>query len=425
MIRRIGLALALVLTATVGARAQTNDDLSPEQRRALEALALADARSAMLQRVAALPLTPGSTVRDAMSRSVDLDRALRLWVRRLPRVGKTRIYSDGVAEANVQADAAELHNELERLLEAVPGLSVETGLTTAIVQSAARSWQSQWATGRAVSEEPFAEHRPVGWENVTNEGMDLARRAAMADAHEALLRNAARLPVTNALRLEEFLATDDAVRAAARTALERTAVVSVEYAADQVAVATAELSIQELHRILTRVHQEHYRGTDFAPADFRQMVLLAKRDELTATGLAAPPERTIIRARPAPLELNAPAWATETRTARGQFFPTERVVPEMSARLQAAYLDALDHLHETIMALVIQRDVTVAEFIGYHQELKPDITLFLTSAHIAAPPRELLDDGVEVTVELPLRRFWEILRRKMRLVEAEPGQTSD
>ncbi|MCH9009781.1 MAG: hypothetical protein IIC21_04050 [Chloroflexi bacterium] len=71
---------------------------------------------------------------------------------------------------------------------------------------------------------------PLGWEDVTSEGRQLARSAAAADALHALLREAGRLTLTNIRRVSEFLATSDGVRNALLAALERDAVKGIREA---------------------------------------------------------------------------------------------------------------------------------------------------------------------------------------------------
>jgi hypothetical protein len=205
--------------------------------------------------------------------------------------------------------------------------------------------------------------------------------------------------------------------------LTRAARTKIEFAPDQVALAEVRVTLRDVLRILTKVYQEHYHGDEFEVADFREMVLLSGQDELTATGLATPPSESILREQYEPMELDVPPWAATTLTATGSYQPGEGESADRAAQADAARLDGIARLNAQIEKLVIQKGVTVAEFLGYHQDLKDDVALFLSGTHVVAAPTTTATDALEVKVELPLRRLWEIARRDMKLEEVEPPAT--
>jgi len=392
--------------------------LDAEQQTRLEQLALAKARTELLERVRGLPLSPGLTVGDWLARDPDLDRSLRLWSRTRPRHGHLRLYSDAICEADVRVEPDELGRELQRLVSEYPAAANTISLSATGLNEAARGWPIIWVTGRAALEES-ARGRPAGWENVTHEGQELARAAATADAFADLLAQAGRLKVTNARRLREFLDHSAELRQAVENELRRAAQVQIEYAPDQVAEARLRLELRDLLRILTKVHQEHYRGHDFEAADFREMFLRAGSDALTAIGLATPPTHTWLKTRYDPLDLDAPEWAARTLSAVGVYEPTGEQPADEATRREAARLDAIDRLYAQIADLVIQRDVRVGDYLAYHPELKDDVALFLSGARVVSH-KNLPDGRLEAGVELPLRRLWEIMRRTAKVVEVEP-----
>ncbi len=408
---------------------------STEQRGSLEQLALAAARSALLDRVGTLPVGPNLTLADWMTRDLALDRAVRLWCRTQPRHGAVRHYSDGVSEADVQASPAELCERLLHLLGEDPAAARQAGVSASELRAAAAEWPTLWATGRVSLTASLGGDRPVGWENVTREGMELARRAAGADAVVALLHEAGRLRVGASRRLSEFLQSGEAVRTAVMRGIEQAATTRVQFAPDQVAVAEARLDLRELLRILTRAHAEQYSGDEFTVADFREMVLAAGRTELVGTGLAAPPSATVVRSTGVLAEYDLPAWVETSLRATGRVRPEDAGGTALSPTTapggapvplaEAARVLAIEQLARQVEALVIQRDVTVGAFVAYHQDLKDDIVLFLSGARPVGPARVLADGSVEATVELPLRRLWEIVRRKMRLEEAAPARPAE
>ena len=398
--------------------------LTTEQQQALRDVALGKARSALLDQLRELPLRPGVALADWLTRDVALDRALRQWVRTRPAEGEPRLYSDGVCEVDARVSPDDLQAELLKLIDDYPDAATAVGLDAAGLKAAAQRWPVLWATGSAARSKELWPGQPLGWENVTREGQELARGAAGAVAYEALLAEAGRLKVTNARRLREFLDSSPAVRDAVRDEVKRAAALQLEFAPDQVVVAEARLSMRDLLHMLTRVHQEQYRGDDFTAADFREMALLAEKEELTGSGLATPPARTVLRTGYPPIEYNAPAWASATLAAIGRHLPVGAESSDAAARRAAARLDGIDRLRVQVEQLVIQKNVTVAEFLGYHQDLKDDVTLFLSAARVTGAPQTRPDGGVERELSLPLRRLWEIVRRKMTLEEVAPPAES-
>ena len=419
-----GTAALILLLADPLAKAQPAAIPGTAAQNVLQQVALGKARTELLARVRALPLTPELTIGGWLSADADLDRAARLWIRTQPRQGNARLYSDGVCEVDVCIRAEELGSRLVQLSEDYPSTAAARGVDADGVKSAARRWPTVWVTGRATLSRQVQPGQLPGWEDVTSEGIQLARRAAEDDACRALVEEAGRLKISQTRRLREFLDAGEAVRNAVYEALRREAAVKVEFETDQVATARVRIGIRELLRILTRVHEEHYKGDQFEAADFREMALLAGRDDLTASGLATPPERTIMRDRYATIELNAPAWAGQTRSAVGRYELPDNE-PDKTAQERAARLDGIDKLRRDIEKLVIQKGVTVSAFLGYHQDLKEDVVLFLSGARPKGQPRTLPGDAVEVEVEVPLRRLWEIVRRDMKLEEVEPPESGD
>lgn len=420
-----GAAFALLLvTGLASAYAQNAAPPTPEQQKELQLVALAKARTELLDRVRALAIAPNVTVGEWLVRDAGLDRALRLWIRTQPRQGNVRLYSDAVCEADVRVEPPEVSAELIELLKDYPASATALGLDEGKLKAAARAWPLLWATGRATVSKHRPTDQPPGWEDVSREGLELARGAATADAYHALLAEAGRLKVTNARRLHEFLDSSEAVSSAVQTEIQRAVKAKVTFDPDQVAVAEVRLSMRDLLRILTRAHQEHYRGEEFEAADFREMTLLAGKDDLVGTGLATPPGHTLLRSRYAAIEYDAPKWAATTMTATGRVEPADGETPDKATLHEAARLDAVTRLSLQIEGLVIQKSVTVADFLSYYQDLKDDVALFLSGARPVALPTTLPAGGVEVKVELPLRRLWEIVRRDMKVEEVEPADAT-
>lgn len=416
--RRVGCLLAGLLAAGCVAAGQQATPITADQRSQLERLTLARARSELLRLVSGLPLRDELNVGQWMAAHGDRDRTLRLWIRARPWFAPPRIYSDGSAEVDIRLEPQELARRLTELAESYPG-PADTPLKPADIQRAAADWPVLWATGEASLGERTSPAKPRGWEDVTQDGIELARRAAAADAVHALLDQAGRLKLTNARQLRDFIEADAEIRRAALEAVERAARVQVDLALDQVAIATATIQITDLIRELTRVHQQHYRGQEFTAADFREMALLVRADRLEASGLAVPPESTRTVRRYRDIDLDAPAWVDSRLTATGQVTPQPGDDPTLAA--ESARLAAIETLRDQLLALPLREGVTVEQFLAYHGSLKQDVLLLLTAARPASQ-QTLPDGSLDLQVELPLRRLWQILTRGMDRIEIEPHE---
>lgn len=271
-------AVALAVGGLLGAcapriaAAQTQAP-SAAQQLTLQQVALGKARTELLARLRALPVAK-ATVGDWLASNVDLDRAARLWVRGVPAHGPTRAYSDGVYEVDVRVEPDELRDRLLALAEEHSAPDDKTA--PADIKSAARHWPPLWVTGRAVLAEHALGDRPPGWENVSAEGLELARGAAEADAFHALAEEIGKLKVSSTRRVREFLDAGDAVRTSVANAVRREAAARIEFEPDQIASARVRIGVREVVRILLRVHEELYDGAEFEAADFREIPLLPR-----------------------------------------------------------------------------------------------------------------------------------------------------
>lgn len=418
--RALSLLMTSVLLASGAAHpasAPAPADLTPQQRGALERIALARARAALWDKLRAAPLAPDLTLGAWSARDLARDRAVRLWVRQQPAAGPARCYRDGVCEVDVRLEPQALALKL-RELQAVT-VAGETPLPAAAFDAAAAHWPVFWGSGSAVAAEHATGPKPAGWEDVSFDGLEIARRAATADAVYALVAEAGRMKVTNALRLHQFLDSAPAVRDAVRSAIERSAAVNVTHAPDQVAVAEATLELTDLIRILSDVHQSAYAGDEFRASDFREMALIAGEGRLAAIGLAPPPSDTILRPAFRNLDLDEPPWAATTLRFSGLFqAPAGGPLPP-AAQLDAARLDGFDRARNEVEQLVVQGEVTVEQLLEFAPQLKDDVILFLSSARDVAAPRRTGDGGLELPLELPLRRLWEILGQALETVEVD------
>ncbi len=414
---RLG-SLALVL---LGVRLAWAQSPTTEQRRSLEQLSLARARAELFEQLGPLRLDRAVSIAVWQRSDGEVRRALRLWVRTLAPEGPPRLYSDGICATDIHVSAEQVGDVLLELLGGDTETVNNVTLNHSTVLAAARRWTDQWATGRAGLDALPRRGRALGWEQVTREGLGLARRAASDDASAALAVRAGQLSLGEGRRLRGFIESSSAVRAAVQAELLRAATVTIELEPDPLALATARIDMRELLRLLTRVHQQHYGGEEYAVSDFRRMLLEYPEEELAARGIGLPPESTILYDEVTSQEFNAPAWVTETLRASGRYVPPDG--EQLGAELQVAIarLDGIEQLQRDCAELSLKPGgVTVADFLAYHQDLKDDVVLFFSGARLRGESAQLPAGGCTVQIELPLERLWQILRRRVQLEETTP-----
>lgn len=404
---RLWIALAWgAAAACAGPAAATGDEKELAER-----LALARARGAMWEQVCKLPIDARSTVGHWVTGSLPRERALRLMVRNLPAWGPARHYSDGTVEVDVRLSPRELHSRLTEISRLAAADHSAGDAARPDLAGAAGSWGVLWATGSASVDEPGPGDRPPGWEEVSAEGLELARRAAVDDAIQALVEEVGGLKVTAARRLREFLASGSPMREAMVEGLTRVARVTVELHPDQVAVARATIDRARLIELLIDAHRRHHRGDLLREADFREMALLTEARELTATGLATVPRRWRMPTAAEWIDLTAPGWAGWTLRATGCSPGAPADEPGSAGAADQARREALEHLLHTVENLAVDPEQTVGNLLDRHPHLRGDVALFVSGARTAAPDASPVDGPTQVSLELPLARLWHIVAR--------------
>ncbi|MBL8880826.1 MAG: hypothetical protein JNG88_17065 [Phycisphaerales bacterium] len=388
----------------------------PEDRAQLERVALGRAQSDVWRQLVALPVKPGLSLGAWAGRDARLDRELRLWIRSLPRTGHARFYSDQSCDVDIQIDPQALRDKLVELHKrfALPVTSDDD------ISRTGRDWPMIWGGGSSAASERV-EAKPPGWEDISLEGVEVARRAAEADAFASLIDEIGRLRLTASRSLQEFIDSSEGVRAAIVAAIEKGAKVKVTHGADQVCQAEARMETVDVLRIMNDVFSTTYRGDDFQATDFREMAISAPRVAVVGIGLAVAPERHRL-ANPTPqIELDAPTWIEKKIEATGRFERTEPEPIALPGATERARLIAADQLRTLVSDLAIRKDLSVGTLLMYRPQLKDDVALFLSGARVVAVSRGETEDTTVVKVELSLRRLWEILKRGLTPVETDPS----
>ncbi len=425
---RIPIFFSLAAIATFCAMPALAQNAAPKSatpdRVALERVSLGSARTALHRALLRLPFQPDLDVGTWVLQTPALDRGFRAWTRSQPWVGGPRIYSDGSCDVDVRVTPELLAKQLVEMRKTLDKRDPAESPTVAAIEAAARDWAIQWATGTASASQVGRGGQADGWEDISAEGVQLARLAAQADAAYAMLEEAGRLKVTSARRVVEFLNSSVEVRDAVAAALQSTVQFKSELSADQLCVAQGSIRIPDLIRILTQVHRDLYKGNDFQAADFREMAITNAAAEIRVSGLAAPPDKSRIRPEFEQIELDRPAWTETTLSATGRYEEQDGDDFPAEMRVELARWDGMDQLRKQVEALILQGDISVERFLGYRTALKNDVVLFLSAARLVNRPLVKADGGAEVRVELPLTRLWWILRRGATIVEVEPAEAT-
>lgn len=408
----------LLATAVPVAWGQDGYTLTDDERLSLQRLALARARTQLYQQLVAQPISHDRTFGDWVAFDTSRDLALRGWARSRQSHGPARYYSDGTCDVEVVATAAELAAALSTWAAQPAFDSASPTPSAADVIAAVRTWPDVWACGSAALPAPPTADAPDGWEDVSPEGVRLARAAAAADAMHALLDEAGRQKATAGRRLGEFIESSPGLRSAILDRLRDLARIQVTTGPDQVAVAVAHIGRTELIRILADAHPSLYHGDSLRVQDLHEMALAEGAGEIIATGLAAPPNSLRLGWADR-LDPDAPQWASQWLRVQGRYEPRpgEEFPPEM--RIDLARADALDRLHREVGALTLPRGRSVDELLAGNRALLDDLTESVRTARDVAPVATTPEGGFEIRLELPLTRVWKVVRRATNPSESD------
>ena len=378
-------------------------------------LALTRARGTMYERVRGLALRDGLTIGDWVCGDIDRALALREWARRQPQTSDPRCFSNDSVDVDLRIEPAALASFLIELAKKAQP-PAEPTVTPENIRQAAQRWPVLWSTGSAWPDEKLDANTPAGWENISGEGVRMAREAATAEAIYDLLERAGLLRVTAARRLRAFWESDERVFDALREAVTRSATVTVNVTPAQVATAESELGLPELIRILIDVHERHPGGGFFTATDFREMALNVREPVLRGSGIVTPPKSC--RILPPRLPAGTPDWAGSKLRVECVYTSPNGDKNEERSCAEAARMLGMDQLRRRIEELEIRAGVAIGQLTEYDREYKDDISLLLSGAR-QIEPSAVDDEGrVKVHLELPLERLWRTVHSGTRRTDA-------
>ena len=257
--------------------------------------------------------------------------------------------------------------------------------------------------------------RPPGWEQVTPQGIFMARRAAELDAYRRLTSRIGSLEIDDNTVVNDILAYDPGIRLAIRLLLEQQRLSDPVFEPDRGCTVTAEVPVAALVETLNRAATRRPDDGANGPVRFDGIRQRIAEPVLRAQGHAFAPPRHV-RGPSEPHPDPAPPWAARTLRAAGQGAVPEgaRGTDRAESVAEAlAFAQAHADIARQLDAFPIDDDVTVQTLIRRNQLARADIATYLmavrkTSVEFAAA------GTAHVVVEPPLERLWRIVRRHTR-----------
>jgi len=423
----VWLMLALVAASQVLA-AEPAPAYTPEQSRMLAVRAAqVDAYGHLADLILAARLPDGRSVGAALGPSGDGEAALRLLLRTARVIGDPRVYSDDVAEVDVEVALEAVVRKVAGLL----GLPLDTGKDLAELQTQAVDGCLR-AEGRAAPPRDVAAETircveaarpdelpamfPVGWERVTALGRVEAVSRARARAYAALTAEVRGLRVSPSRTVGDLVAGSPAAESLLDVYIRGLPVAGPpRLMPDRIAEVDVAAAVRDLIRVLKNVRAVAPAGGGVTEDEADQLSMNLKAERLLATGRglpppdSCPPEESLPEVPAAPL----PDWAAAALDAHGAARLPEDVQDEAEARLlaaRAAKARAAADLERQLDAVVLDSRTTVRQRAAKDEVFRRDIRTLLAGARVVR--HQPLADGKqwEAVLRLPLMRLWEFSR---------------
>jgi len=424
MMLLVGLAPLAMAAAPAPAPAPTP---TPEQVRGLALRAAqVDAYQKLADLILAAHASDSKTLGEVLGPDSDKEIALRVFLRSALVVGDPRVYSDGVAEVDVEIPFEAVVRTAAELCAQRPDTAGLKDLQAQVVDGYLR------ASGRgkapddlspeaikkvlAARPEEFVEIFPVGWERVTATGRVVAQRRARVRAYEAMK------VLVRSIRASPTSTVGDAFRGApAAEALLDVFVSGLPLAGpprlmpDRVAEVDVAASVRDFIKVLKDVRALGPGDARWTDDEIDQLSVNLKAERLTVMGRGMPPTDQVrppeaMAGEPGP---PMPDWAATVLEGRGVAKRPDNVEDEAEARLLAARsakARAAEQIERHLDDVRLDDGRTVRDRAAKDEVFRKDITTLLASARTVR--YQVSSDGKqwEVVLRLPLVRLWECSR---------------
>ena len=417
--------------AEAPAPAPAPEVFSPADQEKLLAVraAVVDGYGRLADLVLASQLPDNRTVGAAVGPGSDSEVALRLLLRTARMVGDPRVYSDGVAEVDVEMPFEAVAQKVAQLCgpkvtaaQALADLRAQTidgylraegrgrvprDLAPEVIRKAA-----------ATRPEELLEMFPLGWERTTALGRVDAVRQARVRAYAAMSEAVRAIRLTPTRTIGELASSSPAADTLLDAYLRGLPVLGQpRMMPDRIVEVDMTALVRDLIRVLKDIRALAPAGGLPTEDQIDQLSINLKTERLTVTGYGMPPPDQIkpeesLPAAPGP---TMPDWAAWVLEARGVARPPDDVEDAGEAKVLAARsakARAMSDLERRVDAVRLGDGRTVRDRAAKDEVFRRDIVALLASAKTVKHEEQAGGKQWEVVVRLPLTRLWEFSRTR-------------
>jgi len=416
-------------SAPVAAPAPAAPSPADEEKALSIRAALVDSYSRLAELVLAAKLPDNRTVGAAVGPASDGEVALRLMLRTARMIGDPRVYSDGVAEVDVEMSFEAVAQKVAQLCgpkvtaaQALADLRAQTidgylraegrgrvprDLAPDVIRKAA-----------ATRPEELMEMFPLGWERATALGRVDAVRQARVRAYAAMGEAVRAIRLSPKCTIGELASSSPAADTLLDAYLRGLPVVGQpRMMPDRIVEVDMTALVRDLIKVLKDIRA--LAPAEGLPTEDRidQLSINLKTERLTVTGYGMPPPDQIkpeesLPAAPGP---TMPDWAALVLEARGVARPPDDVEDAGEAKVLAARsakARAMSDLERRVDAVRLDDGRTVRDRAAKDEVFRRDIVALLASAKTVKHEEQAGGKQWEVVVRLPLVRLWEFSRAR-------------
>ena len=389
-------------------------------------VAQVDALERLADLVLGARLSAEKTIRQTVEAESDGEIAIRMLLRSARMAAEPRVYSNGVAEVDLEMALDDVAGHIRAL--GILGASKASGLAD-LEYRAIDGYLRASGSGRpqpdvtpdvlkgvvAAKPEDLPEMFPVGWQRVTATGRLAAIREARRRAYGAMAALVREIHLGQTDKVADLVGRD-APAATMFDAFVRSLAVTGEprLMPDRIAEVETAASVRDVIRLLKDIRTLRAGDGRWTADDIDQISVSLKTERLTVTGRGMPPPQEVGAETPrvaggAPL----PDWATEVYEARATAQFSDEIEARPQARLLAARsakVRAIADLEKQLGALKLADGRTLRERSTKDEVFRRDVKTFLSSAKTVLSRATQDEKAWEVVLRLPLIRLYEFSR---------------
>ena len=411
------------------APAPASEVLSPADQEKLLSVraAVVDGYGHMADLVLASRLPDNRTVRAAVGPASDGEMALRLFLRTARMVGDPRVYSDGVAEVDVEMPFDAIARKVAQLCgpkadgpQALADLRLQVMDGYLRVEGRGRVPRDLapevLRKVEATRTDELVEMFPVGWERVTALGRFDAVRQARVRAYAAMSEAVRAIRLSPTRTIGDLTSSSPAADTLLDAYLRGLPVVGQpRMMPDRIAEVDMAALVRDLIKVLKDIRALAPADGNLTEDQIDQLSINLKTERLTATGYGMPPPDQIKPEESLPVAPGPtmPDWAGRVLEARGVANRPDDIEDLAEAKVLAARsakARAMSDLQRQLDAVRMDEDRTVRDRAAKDEAFRRDIVALIASAKTVKHEEQAGGKQWEVVVRLPLVRLWEFSR---------------